>query len=225
MAAARRPGTNRRGLVDVAARVGRPCATARRPRSRRRSFQGSTSRVAGVIDTHCHVHDRKFDDDRDEVVARARAAGVNAMVTVGGDIDDSRTRDRDCATIRDSGRGRHPSARSEGRARRRCERAASAARRAGRRRDRRDRTRLLLRPQPARRPSGTFFARRLRLARETALPVVFHQRDAFEDFIAHPARRMASGMRGVVHCFTGNAAAGAQRSSTSSASCSGSAAC
>ncbi len=43
----------------------------------------------------------------------------------------------------------------------------------------------------------------LRLARETALPVVFHQRDAFEDFTAILRDEWTSAMRGVVHCFTG----------------------
>jgi TatD DNase family protein len=33
-----------------------------------------------VIDTHCHLDKAEFDPDRDEVVARARAAGVGALV-------------------------------------------------------------------------------------------------------------------------------------------------
>lgn len=43
----------------------------------------------------------------------------------------------------------------------------------------------------------------LRLARAAALPVVFHQRDAFDDFTAILREQWQSGMRGVVHCFTG----------------------
>ena len=42
-----------------------------------------------MIDTHCHLHDRAFDDDRAEVVERAREAGVRAMLTVGEDLADS----------------------------------------------------------------------------------------------------------------------------------------
>ena len=43
-----------------------------------------------MIDTHAHVHDRSFDDDRDAMLARARERGVDAVVTVGCDLEDSR---------------------------------------------------------------------------------------------------------------------------------------
>lgn len=36
-----------------------------------------------LIDTHCHLDAAEFDADRDEVVARARAAGVEVMVIAG----------------------------------------------------------------------------------------------------------------------------------------------
>jgi TatD DNase family protein len=38
-----------------------------------------------------------------------------------------------------------------------------------------------------------------------ALPIVFHHRDAFDDFCAILREEWADGMRGVVHCFTGTA--------------------
>jgi TatD DNase family protein len=44
----------------------------------------------------------------------------------------------------------------------------------------------------------------VRYARERTLPVIFHHRDAFEDFVAVLRDEWASGMRGVVHCFTGD---------------------
>lgn len=46
----------------------------------------------------------------------------------------------------------------------------------------------------------------LAIARETEYPVVFHQRDAFDDFIAILREEWQPGMRGVVHCFTGTPA-------------------
>lgn len=46
-----------------------------------------------LVDSHCHIDGEAFDADRDEVVARARGAGVAAMLTIGtgnphdGEID------------------------------------------------------------------------------------------------------------------------------------------
>jgi len=39
--------------------------------------------MTGIIDSHCHIDGEQFDEDRDEAVARARAAGVVAMLNVG----------------------------------------------------------------------------------------------------------------------------------------------
>ena len=35
------------------------------------------------VDSHCHIDGEAFDADRDEVVSRAKAAGVEMMLTVG----------------------------------------------------------------------------------------------------------------------------------------------
>src|SRR5687767_3792819 len=36
-----------------------------------------------IIDSHCHIDGEAFDEDRDEVVRRAKDAGVAAMLTIG----------------------------------------------------------------------------------------------------------------------------------------------
>lgn len=44
----------------------------------------------GLFDSHVHLDDAAFDRDRDDVLARARAAGVDRMITVGTDLASSR---------------------------------------------------------------------------------------------------------------------------------------
>ncbi len=155
-----------------------------------------------MIDTHCHVHDCKFDADRDAVVARAREAGLTAMVTVGEDIADSR---KAIAAAERYGiaaaAGIHPHQAQD-----------APADIAGELRP------LLESPNVVaigetgldyyydnspRDVQANVFRAQLRVAHESAMPVVFHQRDAVADFTAILREEWAPGMRGVVHCFTG----------------------
>ncbi len=41
------------------------------------------ARSRGIVDSHCHLDDSKFDDDREQVIERARAAGVERMMAIG----------------------------------------------------------------------------------------------------------------------------------------------
>jgi TatD DNase family protein len=43
-----------------------------------------------LIDTHCHLDDSKYDADREEILARAKTAGVELKVTIGTTAQDSR---------------------------------------------------------------------------------------------------------------------------------------
>ena len=155
-----------------------------------------------MIDTHCHVHDSKFAADRDDVVARARAAGVTTMLTVGENIDDS------CRAIAVAERyeiqvavGIHPHEAKNAPAE-----VAQGLRP------------LLDEPgvvaigetgldyyylHSPRDVQAAVLRAQLRLARDASLPVVFHQRDAFDDFTAILREEWKESMRGVVHCFTG----------------------
>ena len=156
----------------------------------------------GVIDTHCHLQDRKFDGDRDEVVARARNVDIGAMVTVGEDLEDSA---RAIATAEQYdlfvAAGIHPHEA------RNAPRKIAEALRA-----------LLANPRvlavgetgldyyyehSPRDSQARVLRAQLQIAREAESPVVFHQRDAFDDFTAILREEWQPGMRGVVHCFTG----------------------
>lgn len=48
---------------------------------------GQADRIDGVIDSHCHLDFGRFDKDREEVIERARAAGVETMINSGVDHD------------------------------------------------------------------------------------------------------------------------------------------
>jgi TatD DNase family protein len=161
-----------------------------------------------MIDTHAHVHGETFDDDRAAMLDRARAAGVGAIVTVGCDLADTR-RALDVAaefalyaTV-----GIHPHEAKDAPADLAAAfdalRAASPARVVAvgetgldyyYNHSPADDQRRVLRDQIA-------------YAAACGLPVVFHQRDAFDDFTA-VLREVwdRSVMRGVIHCFTGDAA-------------------
>lgn len=159
-----------------------------------------------MIDTHAHMHDASFDGDRPETIARARAAGVGQIVTVGCDVDDS-FRALACAKsygLRASV-GIHPHEAKDAPADIASafspffgERAVVAIGETGL---------DYFYDHSPRQAQQRVLREQIRVARDRNLPVIFHQRDAFADFIAILRDEFLPGMRGVVHCFTGDAAA------------------
>jgi TatD DNase family protein len=158
-----------------------------------------------MIDTHAHVHDPAFDLDREAMLARARERGVDAIVTVGCDVDDSR---RACETAERYGLwatvGIHPHEAKD--APHDLAAAFDALRaRYGERVVAVGETGLDYHydhsPREAQR---AVFATQLAYARERDLPLVFHQREAHADFVAGlRAGYDPHSQRGIVHCFTG----------------------
>ncbi|HEY5349522.1 MAG TPA: TatD family hydrolase [Candidatus Lustribacter sp.] len=161
-----------------------------------------------MIDTHAHVHDGQFDDDREATIARARAAGVEAIVTIGCDLGDSERAIRTAetfgllATI-----GIHPHEAKDAPA----DIAAAFERlRAG-----------TGAPIVAIGETGLDYhydhspaadqrrvlRAQIAYARAAALPLVFHQREAYDDFVGILRETWdRTTMRGVIHCFTGDTA-------------------
>jgi TatD DNase family protein len=156
-----------------------------------------------MIDTHAHLHDAKFDADRAAVIDRARTVGISTIVNVGCDIGDSL---RALELAREyrlhASVGIHPHEAKDAPP----DIAAVfepflhdprvvAIGEAGLDyyydHSPRDVQQRVLREQ-------------LDLARETGFPFIFHQRDAFEDFLTILRERWRAPMRGVVHCFTGD---------------------
>jgi TatD DNase family protein len=156
-----------------------------------------------VIETHCHLHDARFDDDRAPAIARARDAGIERMITVGCDVKDS---ERAIATASEydlfASVGIHPH-----------EAEAVPDDYLQTLRDYAGGERVVAIGEigldyyynhSPREDQLRVLREQLGLARELKMPVIFHQRDAFEDFVAVLRDEFRPGMRGVVHCFTGN---------------------
>ncbi len=161
-----------------------------------------------MTDTHAHVHDARFDDDRAAMLARARDAGVETIVTIGCDLADS---ERALRTAADFGLyatiGIHPHE-----AKGAPDDIAAAF----------DRLRAVATaPVVAIGETGLDYhynhspaddqrrvmRAQIAYARNAGLPVVFHQREAYDDFVALLGEEWdRATMRGVVHCFTGDAA-------------------
>jgi TatD DNase family protein len=159
-----------------------------------------------MIDTHAHVHDPAFDADRDAVLARAASAGVSKIVTVGTDLDDSR---RALATALVAGLaasvGIHPHEAKDAppdiaaafdRLLEDGENRVVAIGETGL-----DYHYTHSPPDVQRR----VLERQLAYARDRGLPIIYHQREAFDDFVATLRGGRAAEVPGVVHCFTGNA--------------------
>jgi TatD DNase family protein len=158
-----------------------------------------------MFDTHAHVHDAAFEGDREAMLERARDAGVARIMTIGTDLASSRAaREAALAYDLDFALGVHPHEAKDA-----PEDIALAFD-------------AMIAEQPGKPPRAIgemgldyyyghspheaqqrVFAAQLRYALARRLPTVFHQRDAFDDFVAILRREAGAGLRGVVHCFTG----------------------
>jgi len=161
------------------------------------------------IDSHCHIDGPEYDADREEVIARARAAGVTVMLNVGTGDPHSGAFERAVHLAEQhkevyAAVGVHPhdaklwDAAAEGR-------LIALANQS---------SRVIAwgeigldyhydhSPRDVQRE---IFRRQLRLARERNLPVVIHSREADYDTIAILGEELTAYERaGVMHCFGGS---------------------
>ncbi|MFA5339823.1 MAG: TatD family hydrolase [Candidatus Omnitrophota bacterium] len=169
-----------------------------------------------LVDTHCHLDFPEFDPDREEVIKRARAAGIEYIINVASSLEGSK-RSVELANKYDSvyaSVGIHPHDAKE-------LNASSFSEIKGLANDKKvvaigevglDYYRNLS-------PAGlqqTAFREFLRLAKETDLPLIIHCRDAREDLstvaegkstsakadlLKILKKEMAAPVKGVIHCF------------------------
>lgn len=164
-----------------------------------------------LFDTHCHLDDEQFEGQRDAVIARARQAGVEAILTVGVTADSSE------ACVQLAGRydsvfaavgiqPNHCAAAGEGDWERivRLARAPRVVAIGETGLDRFwDHTPFEIQQE--------HFDRHLRLAQQRDLPFIVHLRDCEAEVLGMlRAARSRGPLRGVMHAFTGSAETAAE---------------
>ena len=159
-----------------------------------------------LTDICCNLTHESFTDDRQEVLQRAREAGVNRFLLAGADLTESRA----CVSVAQphpdcfAAVGVHPHQAREW-----------SPGSAGVLRELQQDPKVVaigecgldyyrdLSPRDA---QVTAFTEQLELAGELGLPVLMHNRDADEDFLDVFDRAASRVPRAVLHCFTGGQA-------------------
>jgi TatD DNase family protein len=159
-----------------------------------------------LVDSHTHLDDSKYEADRELVIERALAAGVEYMVAVGAgngppDLEAGvRLAERYPFMFATIGVHPHDASKATGETFARLRELAAHPK-------------VIaigeigldyhydLSPRPVQRE---VFARQLEIAAESGKPVVIHTREAWEDTLAQCGGHAP--VRGIMHCFTGGAA-------------------
>ena len=159
-----------------------------------------------LADTHAHLDLNDYDEDRADVIVRARAAGISFIVNVGFNLETSRNA-VDLAARYDfiyASVGVHPHDAASVDEAALDELASMAA-------DERvvavGETGLdYYRDLSPREEQQRSFREHIRLARRLELPLIIHNRDALDDVLEIVDDECAGEVGGVMHCFPGDAA-------------------
>ena len=157
-----------------------------------------------LFDTHAHLHFPEFDTDRDAMLARARAAGVRRMVTIGTDADTTRAAiavaEREGDVWATAGVHPHDAGESDDAALAEVERLAGDPRVVAIGEIGLD----FFRNLSPREAQERVFRRFIALARTLRKPVVVHCRDAHAEVLGILTEERASEVGGIMHCFSGD---------------------
>jgi len=166
----------------------------------------ATGGPALLVDTHAHLHDAAFAEDRAAVLSRARAAGVARLLTVGTDPDTARAAVALAAGEPDvyAAVGIHPhdAAKADDDALAVIAALARAPRVVAIGEIGLDYYRNLSPPDAQR----DALRAQLALAREVGTPVLLHCREAHADLLAVLAAEGIGRAGGIMHCFSGELA-------------------
>jgi TatD DNase family protein len=159
-----------------------------------------------LFDTHAHLHFPEFAGDLDAVLARARAAGVRRMVTIGTDVATSRAAAALAAREPDvwAAVGIHPheAADADEAALTEIESLASAPGVVAIGETGLD----FFRDRSPREAQTRAFTAQVALARRLGKPVLVHCRDAHAETLALLAADGPLERGGIMHCFSGDVA-------------------
>ena len=160
--------------------------------------------TANLFDTHAHLHFPDFAPDLDAVMARARAAGVQRMVTIGTDRETSEAAvaiaEREPDVWAAVGLHPHDAAEGDDALFAYLERLAGSPRVVAIGEMGLDFFRNLS-PRPA---QETALRRQLALARALGKPAVIHCREAHAETLAILAEERVQDVGGIMHCFSGD---------------------
>ena len=161
---------------------------------------------AGLFDTHAHLHFPDFGPDLDDVLARARAAGVHRIVTIGTNGETSRAAlaiaEREPDVWAAVGLHPHDADGGDDALFTELERLAASPRVVALGEMGLDFFRNLS-PRPAQEAA---LRRQLGLARALRKPALIHCRDAHEETLAILAEERIREVGGIMHCFSGDVA-------------------
>lgn len=159
-----------------------------------------------LFDTHAHLHFPDFADDLSAVLARARAAGVRTMLTIGTDPATSRAAiaiaEREPDVWAAVGVHPHDAAAADESALAEIERLAGAPRVVAVGEIGLD----YFRDLSPRADQARVFTWLLELARRIGKPAIVHCRDAHDDVLEILARGRVGDVGGIMHCFSGDVA-------------------
>ncbi|MBA4372902.1 MAG: radical SAM protein [Thermodesulfovibrio sp.] len=155
-----------------------------------------------LIDTHCHLEMIQFDEDRDEMIRRARAAGIGTMITIGSDLEATAKAvtlaENDGSIFASVGVHPHEAKLVDADALNKLKEWTSHPKVVAI-----GETGLDYHYDHSPRDlQRDIFRKHLELAAETGLPAIIHCREAWDDTIR--ILKESGNSRGVMHCFSGD---------------------
>jgi TatD DNase family protein len=157
------------------------------------------------IDTHAHLDNSRYDDDRQDVIDRAIQSGISHMITIGCDLSSSRASvklaQEHSAVYAAIGIHPHDAAELDVAALNELKTLAGQS------------AKVVAvgeigldyyRDRCPRDVQKCAFRQQIRLAREIGRPIIVHDRDAHRDVLDILREEKASEVGGVLHCFSGD---------------------